>query len=347
MDYRMINQQGLENARFLLKEIGNCKAGETVTIICDDYSHAGANLLAVCAKRLGLLPIVIDLSIYGVEYLTPVERPYLPHVNGALDKSDLAFSFSPTYAWHLGGQKQFDAVHDGKRRFFTILGNGINEWDFNHEEILKGRERTPHLRNLVNQAKHMHITTKLGTDLQCEVGESNFDSIYDVLSLVPFYSEVAIVPKYGTVTGKAVIDGASQRGIRSQLYEDRCVDAGPMILEFEKSKLIKYEAPNKEQKERLEAFINNEDPIANMVDEIGLVTVTADINDKYLWSWWGDGTHHSKSVHVALGNNAYDRAGRIHAAAHSDFDIYHPTIEIDGHIIYQNDVFDDEYINKF
>lgn len=347
MDYRMITQQGLENARFLLKDIGHCKPGEIMTIICDDYTHAGANLLAVCGKKLGLLPIIIDLTIYGIEYLTPVERPYLPQVHAALEKSDLAFSFSPTYAWHLGEQKAFDAVHDGKRRFFTILGNGISEWDFDRQAILSGRDRTPHLRHLVSAGKKMHITTLLGTDLHCDIGSENMDSIYDVLSLVPFYSEVAIIPKYGTVTGTAVIDGASQKGIRSNNYDERSTEAGPMILVFEKSRLVSYHAPDESQKARLEAFIEGSDPKADHVDEIGLVTVTEDINDKYLWSWWGDGTHHSKSVHVALGNNTADRAARIHASAHSDFDIYHPTIEVDGHIIYQNDSFDDDYIKRF
>ncbi len=347
MDYRMITQQGLENARFLLKDIGQCKPGETLTIICDDYTHAGANLLAVCGKKLGLLPIVIDLSIYGIEYLTPVERPYLPHVHGALERSDLAFSFSPTYAWHLGGQEAFDAVHDGKRRFFTILGNGISEWEFDQKAILAGRARTTHLRHLVSAGKEMRITTEAGTDLHCEIGSENMDSIYDVLSLVPFYSEVAIIPKYGTVSGVAVIDGASQRNIRSNNYDERCTESGPMILEIEKSRLTAFHAPDEGQKERLEAFVNGSDPKADHVDEVGLVTVTEDINDRYLWSWWGDGTHHSKSVHIALGNNTTDRARQIHASAHSDFDIYHPTIVIDGHIICRNDRFDDDYINRF
>lgn len=347
MDYRMITQQGLENARFLLKDIGECKPGEIVTIICDDYSHAGANLLAVCARKLDLLPIVIDLSVYGIEYLTPVERPYLPQVHGALDRSDLAFSFSPTYAWHLGGQKEFDAVHNGERRFFTILGNGISEWNFSHEEILKSRKRTPALKKLVEKSEKMHITSEKGTDLYCDIGLKNIDSIYNVLSLVPFYSEVAIVPKVGTVNGIAVIDGASQRGIRSMDYKERRADTPPMILEFRNSQLVRYEAPNEVQKEALEKFINLADPKADQADEIGLVTVTEDINDKYPWSWWGDGTHHSKSIHVALGNNVYDRAGRIHASAHSDFDVFHPVIEIDHHIIYQNDQFDDDYLYQF
>ena len=347
MDYRMITQTGLENARFLLKDIGQGKVGETVTLICDDYTHAGANLLAVCARKLGMIPIVIDLSVYGIEYLTPVERPYLPHVHGALDRSDMAFSFSPTYAWHLGGQKQFDAVHDGRRRFFTILGNGINEWDFDHDEILKARRRTPFLRHVVENGKKMHITTEKGTDLTCQIGMPNIDSIYDVLSLVPFYSEVAVVPKIGTVNGIAVIDGASQRGIRSMDYRERRANTPPMILEFKDSELVQYEAPNEDQKKSLEEFINGASPRANQADEVGLVTVTEDINDKYYWSWWGDGTHHSKSVHIALGNNVGDRAGMIHASAHSDFDMYHPTIEIDGHIVYQNDVFDDAYLEAY
>ena len=198
MDYRAVNQRGLENARFLLVDIGQAKQNERVTIICDDYTHPQATLLAICAKQLGLLPIVIDVSVYGTEYLTKVERPFLPHVKAALDASNLAFSFSPTYAWHLGGQKEFDAVHDGKRRFFTILGNGLDVWQFDKEVILAARRRTPVLRRLVSQGKTMRITTDLGTDLTCDIGLENFANVYDVLSLVPFYSEVAIVPKVTT-----------------------------------------------------------------------------------------------------------------------------------------------------
>lgn len=344
MDYSAVTQKGLENARFLLVDVGQAKAGEKITIICDDYTYPQAVLLSVCSKKLGLLPIIIDVSVYGTEYLTEVERPFLPHVKAALEASDLAFSFSPTYAWHLGGQKEFDAVHDGKRRFFTILGNGLTEWEFDHEEILAARRRTPVLRRLVSRAKEMRITTELGTDLVCKVGKENFANIYDVLSLVPFYSEVAIVPKYGTVSGKAVIDGASQRSIRPQTYQRRCVDEGTMTMWLEEGRLVRFEAPNETQRKALEEYINTADPKADQVDEIGLVTVTAPINDQYPWSWWGDGTHHSRSVHIALGNNANDREGMIHASAHCDFDIYNPVIEIDGVIVYDKDHFNDEYL---
>lgn len=347
MDYSAVTQRGLENARFLLVDIGQAKEGERVTIICDDYTHPQAVLLAICAKKLNLLPIIIDVSVYGTEYLTEVERPFLPHVKSALDASDLAFSFSPTYAWHLGGQKEFDAVHDGKRRFFTILGNGLTEWRFEHQEILDARRRTPIVRKLISQGKKMRITTELGTDLSCDIGMENFENIYDVLSLVPFYGEVAIIPKYGTVTGKAVIDGASQRNVRPQTYARRCVEEGPMTLWIDKGKLIDYQAPNEKQKEALEEYVNTAEPKADQVDEIGIVTVTADINDQYPWSWWGDGTHHSKSVHIALGNNTNDRTGMIHATAHCDFDIYFPTIEVDGHVIYDKDHFDDEYLLRW
>lgn len=344
MDYSAINQLGLENARFLLVDVAEAKENEKVTIICDDYTHPQANLLAICAKQLKLLPIIIDVSIYGTEYLTAVERPFLPHVKGALEASDIAFSFSPTYAWHLGGQKEFDAVHDGKRRFYTILGNGLNEWKFDKNEILASRKRTPVLRRLVSRAKTMRITTELGTDLTCDIGSENFESIYDVLSLVPFYSEVAIVPKVGTVSGKAVIDGASQRNVRPQTYQRRCVDEGPMTLWLDRGKLTAWEAPNETQRLALEDYVFSANPKADQVDEIGLVTVTADVNDLYPWSWWGDGTHHSKSVHIALGNNTSDRTGMIHATAHCDFDIYYPTIEIDGVVIYERDRFNDEYL---
>ena len=344
MDYRAVNQRGLENARFLLVDIGQAKQNERVTIICDDYTHPQATLLAICAKQLGLLPIVIDVSVYGTEYLTKVERPFLPHVKAALDASDLAFSFSPTYAWHLGGQKEFDAVHDGKRRFFTILGNGLDVWQFDKEEILAARRRTPVLRRLVSQGKTMRITTDLGTDLTCDIGLENFANVYDVLSLVPFYSEVAIVPKVGTVSGKVVIDGASQRNVRPQTYARRCVEEGTMTLWLENGKLVKWLAPNESQKKALEEYVFSSEPQADQVDEIGLVTVTADVNDQYPWSWWGDGTHHSKSVHIALGNNTMDRTGMIHATAHCDFDIYYPIIEIDGVVIYDKDHFNDEYL---
>jgi hypothetical protein len=49
-----------------------------VAIIIDDYVAAGGKLLALCAKKLGLRPFCVDLSMYGTMNFTEFDFRFTP-----------------------------------------------------------------------------------------------------------------------------------------------------------------------------------------------------------------------------------------------------------------------------
>lgn len=344
MNYKDFTRLGLLNAEFYIAKIIEGKPGETLAIIADDGTYSEADLLSVCAKKLGLKPFVIDVSVYGISRFTPVDYTFIEPVKAAIDAADICISTCLSFKELLGSAKAMDGILTGEARCFPLWARGINEWDFDFNKILSMRKRTPKLKELIKRSSVLHITTKSGTDLVCKVGSSNMAAIYEVLAITPFFAEVAIIPKYGTINGTAVVDGAVSAGIRRNQFGEHELGMEPIRLWIKDGQVTEYKAAPLHM-ERVEKFIYGARPIADKVDEIGIVTATEKINDEYQWRIWSDGTHHSNSMHIALGNNTNDREGAVHAKAHADFDILNPVLELDGRIIYKDNIFDDTYIN--
>ncbi len=343
MDYSGFTKKGLANAEFFLEKIVEGKSGETIVFIANEFTYPETTLMSLCAKKLGMKPFIIDLSIYGINWFMPEDFEFIPAVKAAIEASDITVTTCMTFAKLLGSSKDMDGILTGKQRCFAYWSHFMQEWDFDYDEVLMGRKRCVPLRDLVRKSKVLHLTTAKGTDLTCEVGDGNMNAIYEVLAIAPFFAEVAIIPKYGTVNGVAVIDGASSKGLRNNEFGRRELSLAPTVMTFKDSVLTDLTG-DPLHIERIEKYIHDADPIADRVDEIGLVTCTARINDDYQWRIWNDGSHHSNSFHVALGNNVGGREEIVHAKAHCDFDIWDPVIELDGHVIYCGGKFDDAYI---
>lgn len=344
MNYAACNVKGIKNAEFILRDIAQCREGEVVAIVIDDYVADAGKLLALCAKKLGLRPFCLDFSVYGTMNFTEFDYRFIPQVKDVLMASDIVLS-GINIDISLGDQKLVDEMIAGYRRFYRFYNmQSLTEVDYDYAGILADRRRTPRLRKLLENSSSMRITTAKGTDLHCKTGKNNFSAITDILGLLPFFSEVATVPNYGTVNGTAVVDGAVQK-LRFNQFGMRELDEEPIRLTIQDSKVVDISAPD-EQLARIRKFIDTPNPPANKIDEIGLVTASTTLNDYYQWRVWGDGTHHSRSIHIALGNNYEDRADLIHASSHADFDIYAPQIEIDGTIICRDGIFDDQAIEQ-
>ena len=345
MNYKDFTKRGLLNAEFFITKVIEGKPGETLAIIADESTYSETELLSVCAKKLGLKPFVIDVSVYGISRFTPVDYTFIEPVKAAIKASDICVTTCLSYSLLLGGKKEMDGILTGAARCFALWARCISEWDFDFDEIIAMRKRTPKLKDLVIKSSVLRITTALGTDLTCKVGAENIAAIYEVLAITPFFAEVAIIPNYGTVNGVAVVDGAVSSGIRRNQFGARELGLEPIRITIKDGNVTGYSAAPL-HRERLEKFIKGANPIADKVDEVGLVTTTARINDEYQWNIWQDGSHHSRSAHIALGNNTSDRSGTVHASAHADFDMLDPVIELDGKVIYKDGVFDDAYISR-
>jgi hypothetical protein len=123
----------------------------------------------------------------------------------------------------------------GARRFYRFYNlQSLNEVDYDYAGILADRKRTPLLRRIVESASVMRITTEKGTDLTCDIGRKNLAAITEILGLLPFFSEVATVPNYGTVNGVVVADGAVQK-LRFNQFGKREISGAPIRMTIEKA----------------------------------------------------------------------------------------------------------------
>ena len=350
MNFYTQNSKAFGNAEFVLKEIAQAKKGDNIVILADRESYENARALADTAKALGMHVFIADVDMYGGEEGYD-HLPVMEPLRQAILHADITFMTTPQiktgFTMYLGSQKDGDASLTAGTKRFTLEAGGMGQWNIRRDEILRNRERAMKLFSWLKHAKQVHITTARGTDLTCDVSAP--DGMYPVLGIIPFYSEVAIVPAIGSVSGTAVIDGASERAyhqrgfpIRPNIPGHREIYMEPIRLHFVKSELVQYEAPEI-QKQRLDTLMEKVDPQPRWCDEIGLVTTTSVENDEY--GWTVDGSHHTRCVHVALGNNT-NRKEIIHAKEHIDFDMHDPSIWIDQKQICSHGQFLDPAIDE-
>lgn len=350
MNFYTQNNKVFENARFVLEVIAEAKPGNNIVILADRESYENARALADCAKALSMNVFIADVDMYGGEEGYD-NLPIMEPLRQAILHADITFMTTPQiktgFSMYLGNQKDGDASLAAGTKRFTLEAGGMGQWNLNREEVLRNRERALRMFSWLKHAHQVRITTDRGTNLTCDVSAP--DGMYPVVGIIPFYSEVAIVPAIGSVDGVAIIDGASERAyhqrgfpIRPNIPGHREIYMEPIKLYFEKSELVKYEGPAI-QKERMDVLMEKVTPQPKWCDEIGLVATTSVENDEY--GWTVDGSHHIRCVHVALGNNT-NRKEIIHAKEHIDFDTHDPSIWIDGVQICDHGNFLDDVIDK-
>ncbi len=337
------------NGRFIIETLGGGKSGEDVVFIADSQCRENAFALSDTALELGLHPAVIDIDSFGREqrYL---KMPVMKPLRSAILNSDLAFMLCDQmltdFGMFLGNRDECDTALLGHNRRFTLEARGLTEWDADPVKILHERERTVRLADLLRKGGLLHVTTERGTDFTCEMGTGT-DAIYPVMAILPFYVETAVIPKRGAFNGVLAVDGASQcayaqRGfpIRPGVPGIQEIFMEPLKMEIKDGEVCGYSGPAI-QCERLEKWMYGSRPEAKLADEIGIVTTTAQENDR--WGWPIDGTHQTHCVHVALGNNTR-RGEVIHAPEHCDFDMHDPVITLNGETLYSGREFNDGLI---
>lgn len=349
--YRYVqkNDRIFENARFVLMELAEAKPGQSIVVIADSDSYMNARALCDVAKDEGIHGIIIDIDHYGGEERY-MKMPVMDSLRQAIIHSDIAFmvtdQMKTDFGIFLGNTDDCDTALLGHNKRFTFEANGMAEWRLDKQRIFDDRRRTLALFNWLKKAEEVHISTSRGTDLRCKVG-SVPDGMYPVMAIIPFYSEVAIVPALGTVNGVVMADGASeyaygQRGfpIRPCIPGHDEIYMDPMKLVFKDSILVEYDGP-KIQVARLDKLMETVDPRPDLCDEVGLVTSTCVENNQYGWRVCN--SHQIHCIHVAIGNNRR-RNEIIHSTEHVDFDVHNPVIEVDGTVIYKDGFFNDEAI---
>ncbi len=341
--------RAMKNAEFVLTQIAGAVPGDNIVVIADSESYEASNLFCQSAKALGVHSILIDLDVYGGEEGYD-HLPIMEPLRQAILHADISFMTTPqiktSFAHFLGSQNAGDTALTGKGKRFIFEIKGLERWELREEEVLRNRARAQALYAWLRSAREVRVTTARGTDLRVPVG-SVPDGMYPVMGIIPFYSEVAIVPKLGSVNGTVVSDGASERAyhqrgfpIRPNIDGHRELYKQPMTMVYRDSLLVEYSG-DPVQVARLDTLMEKVSPKPELCDELGIVTTTSPENDRY--GWQVDHSHQSRCVHVAIGNN-HDREHIIHSTEHIDFDVYEPTIQVDGRTIFDGEVFDDPLI---
>lgn len=344
-----------DNAKMILEISCMAKAGESVLILTGPGIRTDTvRALATVAMELGAVPVILDLTDYRqiiyqnggtqsgpkkVDNLAGLKKFVLPPVKAAIESADIVLNNSgPSYLSYstlLGDPDAIDCGLIGQRRMMILQFDRMDEWEMTPEEVVAIRRRTIWLINLLSSSEIVHITSPAGTDFTFPLGKGA--KYNQILGIVPFYGEVAIIPQQGSGSGIFVVDGPTQHGIRPKNELAR----EPLRITVENG-LVKDVVGDNVQVKRLKEFIASGNPPAHFIDEVGIVTTQIKANDEYLWE---DGTHHHDCAHIALGNNQR-RAARVHGSCHMDGEIHFPTIRIDEKTVVEKGVFMDHLMQS-
>lgn len=344
------HELALKNSEFILLKLAEAKPGDNIVMLGDTKSYELSYLFCECARKLGMNICIIDVGIYGGDEKY-TKLPIMEPVRNAVLSADITFMVTPQvqtgFDYFIGSKKEADAALAGKggKRFILEI-DGLDRWQLNEEEVLMNRRRALALYSWLKRAEEVHVTTKKGTDFYVKVG-SVPDGMYPVMGIIPFYSEVAIVPSFHSAHGIVMADGASERMYNQHGYPVRPNLPGecelykePLRMEYEDSYLVRYSG-DPVQVARLDKLMEDVDPKPELCDELGIVTTTSKENG--IFGWQEDHSHSVNCVHVAIGNN-HQRGEVIHSTEHIDFDIFMPEVFVDGMRIIHDGVFEDELI---
>jgi leucyl aminopeptidase (aminopeptidase T) len=331
------------NARITIEAACRVAPGETLVICTRRGNHRYApgetvvgyvRALSRAADDLGAHPVVLDISefVAGSAY---ADGTVLEPISAALRSADVVLNTMDdvSFARLVGRDDNDDEFLTARGRWFFLQANGMDEWNLDADEVAAIRPRTEGLIRLLEKATDIHVTSPGGTDFHFQVGPGS--NATPILGIVPLYGEVAIAPRQGSEHGTIVVDGPTQMGVRTQDELDR----EPMVIHVADGHVTDFSG-DAEQIGRLKAFIASGDPVADAIDEVGILTTRITDNDRF---WWSDGTHHSDTVHIALGNNL-KRDTHVHGARHMDTEVIRPSILIDGRVVVKDSVFQDDVL---
>lgn len=184
----------------------------------------------------------------------------------------------------------------------------------NYDEIVKNAER---LMNTFENAKSVHITTKLGTDLILGIEDRSFQTDVKIpcgsFGNLPA-GEIWCAPQENIGDGKVVVDGSiGDIGNVSDL----------LTLTLEGGKLVKIESDDTD----LVTEIRKLTAIDDMSDVIGELGIGLNPNARLVGNLLED-EKAGKTAHIAFGNNLDMTNGCNNSKTHRDFLFKEPTMEI-------------------
>ncbi len=317
------------SARVALEKCTGVKRGERVLVVTDtmrDQSVAQALMGAALAAGAEAV-----LAVIPTRRLAPQEPPAA--VLAAMQATDIVFLYTTYSLTHSSARVQ--AQEAGAR---VISMPGVTEdgflrtlsVDMDHLASLTNR-----LADRVARARTAKVTTMLGTDMWYELAHpvTTMDGVAEKPGELDTFPPGLFlsVPREGSASGKAVVDGAiTQIGRLSSA----------VTLTFADGRLVKIEGGG--EAARLTQLL------ASLEDE-----------NAYKFAAWGIGSNPGAALvgedpsfegervfgwsHVSTGSNATFPGGTVRAKIHLDGIITRPTIYLDDEMILREGKFQGEF----
>ena len=316
-------------ARVALEKCARVRTGERVLVVTDtmrDQSVAHALMGAAMAAGAEAVLMVIP-----TRRSTPQEAP--APVVGALQATDLAFLYT-TYSLSHSNARVL-AQKAGAR---VISMPGVTEDGFLRTlsvDMDRLASLTNRLAERVARAGMARVTTPLGTDMRytLEHPVTTMDGVCEKPGEIDFFPAGLFlsVPREGSASGKAVVDGAiTQIGRLSS----------PVTMTFADGRLVKIEGGG--EAARLEQLL-----------------ASLDDDNAYRFAAWGIGSNPGAALvgedpsfegervcgwtHISTGSNATFPGGTVRAKIHLDGIISRPTIYLDDEVIAREGKFQGEF----
>ena len=312
----------MRGAKKMLDECMAVKKGENVLILLDTSMPLSiAETLAMACREREAEPTIIMMSPVPVDGNDPP-----PPVAEAMQKAQVIFLGSRGI-FH--SPSRIRASHAGARSL-TIVGfteedmfRGMIEVDF-----LQAKEVSERVANALRKAKEARITTPAGTDLTLDLRER----LERIITMTGVYHhpgeggslslEVAISPRLDAAQGVIVCD-ASTTLLRPGLIQE------PVRMTVRNGVVTEISGGN-EARKISELLAATRDRSVYKVVELGIglnpkATMTGSHKDKAMYG----------TCHIGIGSNIA-WGGEIKAAAHSDFIMYAPKIDLDGKTLLEN-----------
>jgi leucyl aminopeptidase (aminopeptidase T) len=325
----------LRNAKIVLEVACLGKRGESVVIVAFRDHRPCVEALARAAIELGMLPMTVDAFAFlkGEDFR---KGRVLAPLKAALEAADIVINFGcANYGLLVGDPDISDASLTASRRWVYLQDGGMETWDISPEEVGLIRKRTEWLVELLGRSSVVRVTSPAGTDFTFGMGEGA--KALPILGILPLYGEVAVTPRQGSENGVYLVDGPTQKGVRTKDELDR----PPLKIAIKNGRVTEISG-DPVQVKRCREFIASGEPPADAVDEVGIVTTKLKENDIHYWS---DGTHHHDCAHIALGNNLR-RDTLVHGPRHMDGELRNPTIYVDGLLVVRDGAFCDEVLTR-
>ncbi|NUE03861.1 aminopeptidase [Halorubraceae archaeon YAN] len=315
----MLEVEMADAATGIVNECLDVQPGEEVLVLGDAKKKTVAQSIATAVSAAGAESITMIMPLLESHGNEPPRT-----VADAMKSADVVFTCTTHAITHT--RSRLEAAETGTR--FGILRSvtddmmieGAMSVDF--EEL---RRRTEAVRDVLDAASDVHVTSDKGTDITFSVEgcsafslDGYFHENYGFATLPP--GESPTHPKEGTANGKIVID-VSMDNI-GQLDE-------PITLHVEDGFVT--DVTGGSQADELQQIIDENDENAGNIAEFAIGT-----NPKAkLIGNLAEDKKLAGTVHFAVGDNE-SLGGTLKSSIHLDGVVRTPTVELDGVVVVDN-----------